>query len=233
MADIFSKDSNAVATIPVLSGEYYASIDRPQINGLGLSIPWGGGTTYQQMVSGGGVVSTAPQTNIDQLLDLVATRPAGNNITYSFEGIIGPPGIPGPPGPVGLSAAPILGGTLASIPTRMLDDGTTPATPTGLSATAGIQYVLLEWTANIEPDMDHYEIWRHTANDSGAASKIGEAYQTLMVDGGLTGDEAKDIECLTSKYTQILEDFIKEYPDHWFWFHKRWKTVIDNTHNMY
>lgn len=55
----------------------------------------------------------------------------------------------------------------------------------------------------------------------------------LKVDFKKTGNYEKDIELLTSKYTQILEGFIKKYPDHWFWFHKRWKTVIDNTPNMY
>jgi len=55
----------------------------------------------------------------------------------------------------------------------------------------------------------------------------------LKVDFKKTGDAEKDIELLTAKYTQILEGFIKKYPDHWFWFHKRWKTVIDNTSNMY
>ena len=46
----------------------------------------------------------------------------------------------------------------------------------------------------------------------------------VKVDFEKTGNNEKDIELLTSKYTQILEDFIRKYPDHWFWFHKRWKT---------
>lgn len=55
----------------------------------------------------------------------------------------------------------------------------------------------------------------------------------LKVDFKKSGNEQKDIELLTLKYTQILEGFIKKYPDHWFWFHKRWKTVVDDKPNMY
>jgi Kdo2-lipid IVA lauroyltransferase/acyltransferase len=55
----------------------------------------------------------------------------------------------------------------------------------------------------------------------------------VTVDFNKTGDYEKDVELFTSRYTQILEDFVRKYPDQWFWFHKRWKTVIDNTANMY
>jgi Kdo2-lipid IVA lauroyltransferase/acyltransferase len=39
-----------------------------------------------------------------------------------------------------------------------------------------------------------------------------------------TGDKTKDIEENTALYTQIIEDFIRKYPEQWFWFHNRWKT---------
>ncbi|MFH1541308.1 MAG: lysophospholipid acyltransferase family protein [Elusimicrobiota bacterium] len=51
----------------------------------------------------------------------------------------------------------------------------------------------------------------------------------LKIDFEKTGNYELDVELLTSKYTQILENFIKKYPDHWFWFHKRWKTIADPT----
>ena len=72
----------------------------------------------------------------------------------------------------------------------VVDDGATPAIPTGLTVTAGIQYNLLEWTANSETDMSHYEVWRNTVDNSGTATKIGDNKTTLMVDGGLTGGQA-------------------------------------------
>ncbi len=40
-----------------------------------------------------------------------------------------------------------------------------------------------------------------------------------------TGDKEKDIRDLTQAYTSLLEKYIIEYPDHWFWPHRRWKTT--------
>jgi len=31
----------------------------------------------------------------------------------------------------------------------------------------------------------------------------------------------------TEAYAKILEGYIRDYPDHWFWPHKRWKSTID------
>ena len=39
-----------------------------------------------------------------------------------------------------------------------------------------------------------------------------------------TGDKTKDVEDNTALFTAIIESFVRRYPDHWFWFHKRWKT---------
>ncbi len=39
-----------------------------------------------------------------------------------------------------------------------------------------------------------------------------------------TGDKTADVEANTEIFTRIIEKYVKEYPDHWFWFHKRWKT---------
>ena len=34
----------------------------------------------------------------------------------------------------------------------------------------------------------------------------------------------KNIEGITQEYTNLLETYIKQYPDQYFWFHRRWKT---------
>lgn len=36
-------------------------------------------------------------------------------------------------------------------------------------------------------------------------------------------DETEKSYLMTKKYISLLEDFIRLYPDHWFWFHDRWK----------
>jgi KDO2-lipid IV(A) lauroyltransferase len=32
------------------------------------------------------------------------------------------------------------------------------------------------------------------------------------------------IETITQTYTTMLEEKVREYPDHYFWFHRKWKT---------
>ena len=39
-----------------------------------------------------------------------------------------------------------------------------------------------------------------------------------------TGDRQKDIETNTQEYNRVIENFIRLYPDQWFWIHQRWKT---------
>lgn len=37
----------------------------------------------------------------------------------------------------------------------------------------------------------------------------------------------EDVAKLTKRHTQILEEMIRKYPDHWVWQHRRWKHTID------
>jgi len=39
-----------------------------------------------------------------------------------------------------------------------------------------------------------------------------------------SGDKIRDVEENTAVFTQVIEKYVRRYPDHWFWFHKRWKT---------
>lgn len=39
-----------------------------------------------------------------------------------------------------------------------------------------------------------------------------------------TGDKRKDVEENTALFTAVTGKYVQEYPDHWFWFHRRWKT---------
>ena len=64
---------------------------------------------------------------------------------------------------------------------------TAPATVTGVSATGGIQYVVLEWTSNSETDIASYNIYRNTINNSGTASLIANIRTNYFVDGDKTG----------------------------------------------
>ena len=44
-----------------------------------------------------------------------------------------------------------------------------------------------------------------------------------------SGDEQRDIERYTQLYTSIIEKYVRQYPDHWYWLHRRWKTSVQET----
>jgi len=40
-----------------------------------------------------------------------------------------------------------------------------------------------------------------------------------------SGDKENDIKILTQDYTSLIEKYVRQYPDHWFWPHRRWKST--------
>jgi KDO2-lipid IV(A) lauroyltransferase len=39
-----------------------------------------------------------------------------------------------------------------------------------------------------------------------------------------TGDSDSDIRENTARFTKVVEEFVRRYPEQWLWVHKRWKT---------
>jgi KDO2-lipid IV(A) lauroyltransferase len=39
-----------------------------------------------------------------------------------------------------------------------------------------------------------------------------------------TGDDDADIITNTARFTKVIEDYVRRYPDQWLWVHRRWKT---------
>ncbi|MFH0809950.1 MAG: lysophospholipid acyltransferase family protein [Pseudomonadota bacterium] len=39
-----------------------------------------------------------------------------------------------------------------------------------------------------------------------------------------TGDRAHDVRENTARFTAVIERWVRRYPGHWFWMHRRWKT---------
>ena len=48
-----------------------------------------------------------------------------------------------------------------------------------------------------------------------------------------TSDEASDLKKNTRKLNQIFEYYIRKYPQHWLWLHRRWKDIpgLENLYN--
>jgi Kdo2-lipid IVA lauroyltransferase/acyltransferase len=38
-----------------------------------------------------------------------------------------------------------------------------------------------------------------------------------------TGDLDADVQANTQKFTKIIEDYVRQYPEQWLWVHRRWK----------
>ena len=37
--------------------------------------------------------------------------------------------------------------------------------------------------------------------------------------------EEEKLHHITQAWTNVLEKYVRRYPDHWFWMHRRWKTA--------
>jgi len=44
-----------------------------------------------------------------------------------------------------------------------------------------------------------------------------------------TGDREKDIEAMVTRYNEILEKWVREYPEQYFWQHRRWRRQPEGT----
>jgi Kdo2-lipid IVA lauroyltransferase/acyltransferase len=44
-----------------------------------------------------------------------------------------------------------------------------------------------------------------------------------------TGDDDADVLANTARFTAVIEDFVRRYPEQWLWVHRRWKTRPDGT----
>lgn len=44
------------------------------------------------------------------------------------------------------------------------------------------------------------------------------------VDLARSGDEAADVVENTQRFTRVIENYVRRYPDQWLWVHRRWKT---------
>lgn len=48
-----------------------------------------------------------------------------------------------------------------------------------------------------------------------------------------TGDLERDIVSNTQKFTKVIEEYVRKYPDQWLWVHRRWKTRPEGEPPLY
>jgi len=48
-----------------------------------------------------------------------------------------------------------------------------------------------------------------------------------------TGDLEADIIANTQKFTSVIEDYVRKYPEQWLWVHRRWKTRPEGQPPLY
>ena len=48
-----------------------------------------------------------------------------------------------------------------------------------------------------------------------------------------TGDDDADTVTNTQRFTKIIEDYVRKYPDQWLWVHRRWKTRPEGEKSLY
>jgi KDO2-lipid IV(A) lauroyltransferase len=48
-----------------------------------------------------------------------------------------------------------------------------------------------------------------------------------------TGDLEADIKANTQKFTSIIEEYVRKYPEQWLWVHRRWKTRPPGEKGLY
>ncbi len=85
---------------------------------------------------------------------------------------------------------------------------------TSASTTTGIARLALHTDAAVVPG---YAVW-----DEGI-HKYRLRFEPL-VELIRTGDEERDVLENTQKFTKVLEEIIRRYPDQWIWVHGRWNT---------
>src|SRR5712692_2424257 len=82
------------------------------------------------------------------------------------------------------------------------------------STTTGVARLALHTGAAVVPG---YIFW------DTAVSKYRLRFEPA-IELACTGDTARDIRENTARFTRVIEDYARRYPDQWLWVHRRWKT---------
>ena len=48
-----------------------------------------------------------------------------------------------------------------------------------------------------------------------------------------SGDDESDVLANTARFTKVIEDYVRRYPEQWLWVHRRWKTRPEGEGSLY
>jgi KDO2-lipid IV(A) lauroyltransferase len=80
--------------------------------------------------------------------------------------------------------------------------------------TAGLARFALRTDAAVVPGFIHWD---------NAIRKYRLCFEP-QVELSRTGDDDADIRESTQRFTRVIENYVRRYPDQWLWVHRRWKT---------
>ncbi len=71
-----------------------------------------------------------------------------------------------------------------------------------------------------------YIVWDEKA-------QIHKLYGGQPVETVETGDTDRDVQTNTARYTKVIEDIVRRYPEQWLWIHRRWRTRPEGEPEIY
>ncbi len=91
------------------------------------------------------------------------------------------------------------------------------------STTASVAKLALATNAIILPA---FAVWSNMENRYVVHIEKPVEYQK-------TGDDKQDILDITQRFTSVIEDFVRKFPEQWMWIHKRWNTRPEGEQGIY
>ncbi len=79
---------------------------------------------------------------------------------------------------------------------------------------SGMARVALKTGATVLPG---FMVWEES--EQKYVLRFGQAIEVVA-----TGDDERDVLENTARFTAVIENWVRKYPDQWLWVHRRWKT---------
>lgn len=94
---------------------------------------------------------------------------------------------------------------------------------TSASTTTGIAKLALSTNAAVLPA---FAVWNEAKQKYVVHLEPAVKYEK-------TDDTDADVKTLTQKITNVVEDYVRRYPEQWLWIHKRWNTRPEGEKGLY